>query len=241
VAAIVRCPWSTSDSLSEAYHDTEWGVPVRDDRALFEFLILEGAQAGLSWITILKKRAAYREAFDNFDAAKIARYQEAKLEKLLANPGIVRNRLKVHAAVRNARACLAVTKEFGGFHKYLWQFVDGQPIQNTWKSHGDIPASTPSVGRHEQRLEEARVHLCRFDDLLRLHAGDWHGERPFGQLLSLFTSAETLSARRMPRMVSGVVRQQPPIRRAPRSCQPRAASSMIPASPLDAQLHVAVL
>jgi DNA-3-methyladenine glycosylase I len=143
VASIVRCPWSTSDSLSEAYHDTEWGVPVRDDRALFEFLILEGAQAGLSWITILKKREAYREAFDNFDAARIARYQEAKLEKLLANPGIVRNRLKVQAAVRNAQACLAVTKEFGGFHKYLWQFVDGQPIQNTWKSHGDIPASTP--------------------------------------------------------------------------------------------------
>ena len=143
MAAIVRCPWSTSDSLSEAYHDTEWGVPVRDDRALFEFLILEGAQAGLSWITILKKRAAYREAFDNFDAAKIARYQEAKLEKLLANPGIVRNRLKVHAAVRNARACLAVTKEFGGFHKYLWQFVDGQPIQNAWQGHSDVPASTP--------------------------------------------------------------------------------------------------
>jgi DNA-3-methyladenine glycosylase I len=143
VASIVRCTWSTSDSLSETYHDTEWGVPVRDDRTLFEFLILEGAQAGLSWITILKKRAAYREAFDNFDAAKIARYKEAKLEKLLANPGIVRNRLKVHAAVRNARACLAVTKEFGGFHKYLWQFVDGQPIQNAWQVQGDIPASTP--------------------------------------------------------------------------------------------------
>jgi DNA-3-methyladenine glycosylase I len=143
VASIVRCTWSTSDSLSETYHDTEWGVPVRDDRALFEFLILEGAQAGLSWITILKKRDAYREAFDNFDAAKIARYKEAKLEKLLANPGIVRNRLKVHAAVRNARACLAVTKEFGGFHKYLWQFVDGQPIQNAWQVQGDIPASTP--------------------------------------------------------------------------------------------------
>ncbi len=143
MASIVRCTWSTSDSLSETYHDTEWGVPVRDDRALFEFLILEGAQAGLSWITILKKRDAYREAFDNFDAAKIARYKEAKLEKLLANPGIVRNRLKVHAAVRNARACLAVTKEFGGFHKYLWQFVDGQPIQNAWQVQGDIPASTP--------------------------------------------------------------------------------------------------
>jgi DNA-3-methyladenine glycosylase I len=143
VASIVRCTWSTSDSLSETYHDTEWGVPVRDDRALFEFLILEGAQAGLSWITILKKRDAYREAFDNFDAAKIARYKEAKLEKLLANPGIVRNRLKVHAAVSNARACLAVTKEFGGFHKYLWQFVDGRPIQNAWQVQGDIPASTP--------------------------------------------------------------------------------------------------
>jgi DNA-3-methyladenine glycosylase I len=138
----VRCGWSTADSLSTIYHDTEWGVPLFDDRALFEFLILEGAQAGLSWSTILKKRAGYRLAFDDFNAAKIARYREARLEKLLANPGIVRNRLKIYGTVQNARACLAVTKEFGAFHKYLWQFVGGQPIQNSWRQHGDIPART---------------------------------------------------------------------------------------------------
>jgi DNA-3-methyladenine glycosylase I len=142
VTPLVRCTWSTSDPLSSEYHDAEWGVPLRDDRALFEFLILEGAQAGLSWITILKKREAYRQAFDNFDASKIARYREAKLEKLMANPGIVRNRLKIHGAVQNARACLAVTKEFGAFHKYLWQFTGGGPIQNEWKHHKDIPACT---------------------------------------------------------------------------------------------------
>jgi DNA-3-methyladenine glycosylase I len=138
----VRCTWSTGDPLSTVYHDAEWGVPLRDDRALFEFLILEGAQAGLSWYTILKKRAAYRLAFDNFDAEKIARYREAKLEKLMANAEIVRNRLKIHGAVTNARACLKVTKEFGAFHKYIWQFTDGQPIQNAWEQHKDIPART---------------------------------------------------------------------------------------------------
>jgi DNA-3-methyladenine glycosylase I len=142
VAPIVRCAWSTADPLSTTYHDAEWGVPLRDDRALFEFLILEGAQAGLSWYTILKKRTAYRLAFDDFDAAKIARYREAKLEKLLANPGIVRNRLKIRGAVQNARASLAVTKEFGSLHKYLWQFTGGQPIQNSWQHHKEVPART---------------------------------------------------------------------------------------------------
>jgi DNA-3-methyladenine glycosylase I len=143
VTPVARCPWSASDSLLTSYHDTEWGVPVYDDRLLFEFLILEGAQAGLSWITILKKRAAYREAFDNFYVAKIARYRDAKVEKLLANPGIVRNRLKVRGTVQNARACLAVSKEFGSLHKYLWQFTGGQPIQNDWRHAKDVPASTP--------------------------------------------------------------------------------------------------
>jgi DNA-3-methyladenine glycosylase I len=143
VTPLVRCPWSASDSLSAAYHDAEWGVPVYDDRILFEFLILEGAQAGLSWITILKKREAYREAFDDFDAAKIARYRDAKLEKLMANPGIVRNRLKIHGTVQNARAFLAVTKEFGQFQKYLWQFTGGHPLQNAWNQAKEIPVSTP--------------------------------------------------------------------------------------------------
>ncbi len=143
VPPLVRCPWSTSDALSTAYHDAEWGVPLRNEQALFEFLILEGAQAGLSWLTILKKRDAYREAFDQFDVTKIARYREAKIEKLLANEGIVRNRLKIRGAVQNARACLAVTQEFGSFSHYLWGFTGGEPIQNAWKTHTNMPASTP--------------------------------------------------------------------------------------------------
>jgi DNA-3-methyladenine glycosylase I len=139
---LVRCPWSTSDPLSTAYHDAEWGVPIRDDRMLFEFLVLEGAQAGLSWITILKKRVAYRQAFDQFDPVKVARYREAKIQKLLSNAGIVRNRLKIHAAVQNARACLAVTKEFGSFSNYLWGLTGGEPIQNEWQTLDELPART---------------------------------------------------------------------------------------------------
>jgi len=137
-----RCPWANSDPLYIVYHDTEWGVPVRDDRLLFEFLILEGAQAGLSWITILKKRENYRKAFDGFDPAKVARYKPAKIEALLSNPGIVRNRLKVNAAVQNAQAFLAVQKEFGRFSDYIWNFVDGKPIVNHFETLGEIPAST---------------------------------------------------------------------------------------------------
>lgn len=150
----VRCPWAGADPLNIAYHDTEWGVPVYDDRTLFEFLVLEGAQAGLSWITILKKREAYREAFDNFDAAKIARYRDAKLEKLMTNAGIVRNRLKIQGAVKNARAYLAVTKEFGEFHKYLWQFTGGKPVQNSWKQIKEIPASTPASDAMSKDLKK---------------------------------------------------------------------------------------
>jgi DNA-3-methyladenine glycosylase I len=125
-----------------AYHDTEWGVPVHDDRVLFEFLILEGAQAGLSWITILKKRAAYRAAFDAFDPRKVARYDEARIALLLANEGIVRNRLKIRAAVQNAQLFLAAQKEFGTFDQYIWQFTGGRPLQNRWKGHEQMPAKT---------------------------------------------------------------------------------------------------
>ena len=124
------------------YHDAEWGVPLHDDRALFEFLILEGAQAGLSWSTILKKRNAYRKAFDRFDPRKVARYDEARIATLLANEGIVRNRLKINAAVRNATAFLAIQKEFGAFDSYIWSFVGGQPRQNRWPSTADVPART---------------------------------------------------------------------------------------------------
>ena len=136
-----RCAWPKTE-LDIAYHDAEWGVPVHDDRLLFEFLILEGAQAGLSWSTILKKRENYRRAFDNFDARKIAKYDARKVKKLLADPGIVRNRLKVAAAVQNAKAFLAVQTEFGSFDACLWQFVGGRPIQNRRKSLKEIPART---------------------------------------------------------------------------------------------------
>ncbi|HWP81402.1 MAG TPA: DNA-3-methyladenine glycosylase I [Bacteroidota bacterium] len=137
-----RCPWATSDPLYILYHDREWGLPVHDDRKLFEMLILEGAQAGLSWITILKKRENYRKAFDNFDANKIARYDTKKVKQLLKNKGIVRNRLKIEAAIQNAKAFLAVQKEFGSFDKYIWQFVSGRQKVNRWQSLKQIPTTT---------------------------------------------------------------------------------------------------
>ncbi|HLN33483.1 MAG TPA: DNA-3-methyladenine glycosylase I [Gemmataceae bacterium] len=136
-----RCHWATTD-LSIAYHDNEWGVPVHDDRQLFEFLILEGAQAGLSWATILKKRANYRLAFDQFDPELVAGYGKAKVAKLLADPGIIRNKLKIAAAVQNARSYLAVQTEFSSFDAYVWRFVGGGPKVNSWKQHRQVPAST---------------------------------------------------------------------------------------------------
>ncbi len=136
-----RCPWASTDLLT-AYHDLEWGVPIHDDRSLFEFLVLEGAQAGLSWETILRKRESYRAAFDNFDAAAIADYDQRKVGELLANQSIIRNRLKIEAAVRNAKTLLAVQKEFGSFNEYVWKFVGGRPIQNRWRSARDVPAQT---------------------------------------------------------------------------------------------------
>jgi DNA-3-methyladenine glycosylase I len=138
---MVRCPWAKTD-LYIQYHDTEWGVPVHDDRLLFEFLILEGAQAGLSWETILKKRANYRSAFDEFDAAVIAKYGQKKLKSLLADAGIVRNRLKIESAVQNAKMFLAVREEFGTFDKYIWGFVGNEPRQNAWKSFKEVPPRT---------------------------------------------------------------------------------------------------
>ncbi len=140
--SIQRCAWSTSDPLYITYHDREWGVPVHDDRLLFEFLVLEGAQAGLSWITILRKRENYRQAFDRFDPQKIASYGDEKISELLNNPGIIRNRLKVNSAISNARAYLAVQEEFGSFDAYIWRFVGGKPIQNTWTEMAQIPAKS---------------------------------------------------------------------------------------------------
>ncbi len=138
-----RCAWCGTESFYVAYHDTEWGVPLHDERGLFEFLILEGAQAGLSWSTILKKREGYRRAFDGFDADKVARYGEADVARLLADPGIVRNRLKIAAAIGNARATLKIREEFGGLDAYFWRFVDGRPIVNTWRELSQVPARTP--------------------------------------------------------------------------------------------------
>lgn len=137
-----RCSWAGSDPDYISYHDTEWGVPVHDDRRLFEFLILEGAQAGLSWLTILKKRENYIKAFDDFDPQKVAGYNARKLNELVANAGIIRNRRKIEAAIQNARSFLTVKREFGSFDKYIWQFVGGRTLRNHWKTVNDIPAQT---------------------------------------------------------------------------------------------------
>lgn len=134
-----RCTWCGEDPLYVEYHDSEWGVPVHDDRKLFEFLVLEGAQAGLSWITILRKRPAYQRAFANFDPAKVARFDRRKIERLLLDPGIVRNRLKVESTVKNARAFLEVQEEFGSFDAYQWRFVDGQPVDHRFRATAEIP------------------------------------------------------------------------------------------------------
>jgi len=149
-----RCEWAGSDPLYLAYHDGEWGIPEHDDDKLFEMLILEGAQAGLAWITILRKRENYRKAFDGFDARKVARYTDKRLEKLLADPGIVRNRLKVAAARTNARAFLVVQKEFGSFDDYIWRFVGGKPVHNRWRSMADLPANTPESDAMSKDLKK---------------------------------------------------------------------------------------
>ena len=141
---MTRCPWAGDDPLLQAYHDEEWGVPLHDDRALFEFLILEGAQAGLSWLTILRKRASYRGAYDDFEPARVARYSSRRRDKLLRDEGIVRNRLKVEASIQNARRFVEIQSQFGSFDQYLWAFVAGKPRQNRFEKMSDIPAETPA-------------------------------------------------------------------------------------------------
>ena len=140
-----RCSWAEASDNYRAYHDNEWGVAVHDDRLLFEFLVLEGAQAGLSWITILNKRENYRRAFENFDVKKVAAFDEAKLAALMADPGLVRNRRKLASAVQNAQAFIRVQEEFGSFDSYLWRFVDGQPIVGHWQHLSEVPVSTPAA------------------------------------------------------------------------------------------------
>ncbi len=152
---VKRCKWSEGVNLSYiAYHDEEWGVPVFDDRTQFEFLILEGAQAGLSWSTILNKRDGYRKAFADFDPQKVARFTKRRVDKLLENPAIVRNRLKVQSAVTNAKAFLAVQEEFGSFSDYVWDFVDGQPIQNAFRKDSDVPATSPESDALSKDLKQ---------------------------------------------------------------------------------------
>lgn len=149
----IRCHWAQKP-INTPYHDVEWGVPVHEDRVLFEFLILEGAQAGLSWDTILLKRSRYREVFDQFDAAKIARYGATKVRALLSDPGIVRNRLKIASTISNAQAFLKVREEFGTFDSYLWQFVGGKPIKNAWKLHRQVPAKTKESDAMSKDLQK---------------------------------------------------------------------------------------
>ena len=150
----IRCKWCLSDPVYIRYHDREWGVPVQQDRKWFEFLVLEGAQAGLSWITILRKREAYRKAFDNFDFNKVANYNERKIQSLLKDEGIVRNRLKIRSTVQNAKAFLRIRDEFGTFNKYIWQFVDGKPICNGWKSLKQVPAKTELSDKLSKDLKQ---------------------------------------------------------------------------------------
>ncbi|MGH7545790.1 MAG: DNA-3-methyladenine glycosylase I [Gemmatimonadota bacterium] len=151
--AVTRCPWSASDDRMVHYHDTEWGVPSHDDRRLFEYLLLDAFQAGLSWAIILRKRENFRRAFDGFDPERIARYTPRRVERLLADPGIVRNRQKVLAAVANARAFLRLQEEFGSFDAFLWRFVDGTPKQNRWRTQGQVPAKTRESDALSRELE----------------------------------------------------------------------------------------
>lgn len=150
---LIRCAWAGSDPLYREYHDREWGVPLHDDRLLFEFLILEGAQAGLSWLTVLRKREAYRCCFHHFDPEKVASFDAAKVSELLSNTGIIRNRLKIESAVGNARSFLSLREEFGSFDTYLWNFVDGRPIRNCWRNVSEIPAATPLSDRLSRDLK----------------------------------------------------------------------------------------
>lgn len=150
----IRCPWANSSKLLKNYHDQEWGIPVHDDRLLFEFLILEGAQAGLSWNLILQKRDNYRQAFDNFQIDRVATYNEKKIAKLLDNPGIIRNKLKIRSTVTNAIAVQDIQKEYGSFDSYIWKYVDHQTIQNKWKTMAEIPSSTPESEKMSKDLKK---------------------------------------------------------------------------------------
>ena len=181
---VVRCPWSNKDALYIAYHDEEWGVPEFDDRALFEKLVLDGFQAGLSWITILRKRENFRRAFDGFEPEKIARYTPKKVERLMQDAGIVRNRAKIEGAVLSARAWLEVMEKGPDFSKLLWDFVDGKPKVNRFRTVRQVPAETATSRAMSKELVGRGFKFCRADHRLRFHAGRRHGERSSGHLPS---------------------------------------------------------
>jgi DNA-3-methyladenine glycosylase I len=187
--SVIRCDWARND-LAIRYHDREWGVPQHDDRMLFEFLVLEGAQAGLSWDTILRKRENYRSAFDNFDYKKIARYDQRKRGSLMANEGIVRNQLKISSVVKNAKAFLNVQKEFGSFDKYIWRFVGGKPRVNAWKALNRLPSRTVESDAMNKDLKKRGFTfvgstICYAFLQAGFHAGSWVGQRSPCDLLSL--------------------------------------------------------
>ena len=196
-STIPRCPWASASALYTAYHDREWGVPVRDDRVFFEFLLLEGAQAGLSWSTILNKRDAYRDAFAGFDAAKVARFGPRDVERLVANAGIVRNRLKIESALTNARAFLALQREFGSFDRYVWTFVGGKPVQNRRRTLGVDPRPHGAIRRAVEGSRQTRLPFRRADDRLCVHAGDGTRERPSGRLSALGCRARRVGRARL--------------------------------------------
>ena len=182
-AKLKRCPWPGTDPLYIAYHDEEWGVPERDDRALYEKLVLDGFQAGLSWITILRKREAFRRAFAGFAPEKIARFPSKKVEALMQDEGIVRNRMKIEGTVASARAWLQMMEQGAGFAAYLWGFVDGKPIVNRYRAMTEIPAETELSRAISKDLKVTRLQVLRSDDRLCLHAGDRHGQRSPDKLL----------------------------------------------------------
>ena len=179
--AAMRCPWARNE-LAIRYHDEEWGVPVHDDRLWFEFITLEGAQAGLSWDTILRKREAYRSAFKGFEPARVAKFGDRDVARLLADEGIVRNRLKINSTIGNAKAFLAVQKEFGSFDEYVWRFVGGRPRINKWQRAQAGAGAHGRVGRDEQGNDRTRLQVRGIDHLLRDDAGDRDGERSPGRL-----------------------------------------------------------
>ncbi len=156
----IRCTWCVKSDIEQKYHDEEWGVPVRDDKTLFEYFVLDTSQAGLSWVTILKKREGYRKAFADFEVEKVARFSDKKIEKLLQNPDIIRNRLKVKATVTNAQNFIKVQKEFGTFSKYIWQFTDGKTIQNAWKTSEEVPVHTPEAIAMSKDLKKRGFKFC---------------------------------------------------------------------------------